>query len=93
MTNKVSAFTNSELGTASTVTIGYEQWFIDKEVTNILGYQNGSRDINRNVDEDDSQKLIVFDGNQMKETIAINESGLYNLILRSKFPSTRRFKH
>ena len=47
-----------------------------KDVADILGYQNGSRDVNRHVDEEDRQKIMVFDGNQDKETIIINESGL-----------------
>lgn len=28
-----------------------EPFFVGKDVTNILGYQNGSRDINRYVDD------------------------------------------
>ena len=35
---------------------------------------------------------MVFDGNQDKETIVINESGLYSLILSSKLPSAKKFK-
>lgn len=62
-------------------------------MTEILGYQNGSRDINRHVDEEDRQKVMLFDGNQDKATIIINESGLYSLILSSKMPNARRFKH
>ncbi|MBS7004311.1 MAG: hypothetical protein KH199_11465 [Enterocloster clostridioformis] len=58
----------------------------------ILGYQNGSRDINRHVDEDDRRKVMFFDGNQDKETIIINESGLYSLVLSSKLPNAKKFK-
>ena len=35
---------------------------------------------------------MLFDGNQDKETIIINESGLYSLILSSKLESAKRFK-
>lgn len=70
-----------------------EPWFVAKDVAEILEYQNGSRDINRHVDEGDREKQMVFDGNQMKETIIINESGLYALILSSKMPAAREFKH
>ena len=66
--------------------------FVGKDVADILGYQNGSRDINRHVDEDDRRKVMIFDGNQDKETIIINESGLYSLILGSKLPGARKFK-
>ena len=36
-----------------TLTIDDEPWFVGKDVADILGYQNGSRDINRHVDEED----------------------------------------
>lgn len=67
-------------------------WLIGKDVANILGYQNGSRDVNRHVDEEDRIKSMVFDGTQNKETIIINESGLYSLVLSSKLPSAKKFK-
>mgnify|MGYP002230005621 CR=1 FL=1 len=38
-------------------------------------------------------KDMIFDGNQNKETILINESGLYALIFGSKLESAKRFKH
>ena len=50
-------------------------------------------DINRHVDEEDRHKVMIFDGNQDKETIIINESGLYSLILSSKMPNAKKFKH
>lgn len=67
--------------------------FVGKDVADILGYQNGSRDINRHIDEEDRHKVMIFDGNQDKETIIINESGLYSLILSSKMPNAKKFKH
>ena len=36
---------------------------------------------------------MIFDGNQDKETIIINESGFYSLILSSKMPNAKKFKH
>ena len=72
--------------------INGEPYFVGKDVADILGYQNGSRDINRHVDEDDREKVMIFDGNQNKESIIINESGLYSLILSSKLPNAKKFK-
>jgi len=69
-----------------------EPWFVGKDVANDLGYRNGSRDINRHVDKEDRYKVMLFDGNQDKETILINESGLYSMILSSKLPSAKKFK-
>jgi len=85
-------YKNAEFGSVRTTTIGGQPYFVGKDVTDILGYQNGSRDINRHVDEEDRQKAMFFDGTQDKETIIINESGLYSLILSSKMPNAKRFK-
>ena len=92
-TEAPTVFTHSQFGTVRTVEISGEPWFVGKDVANTLGYQNGSRDINRHVDEEDRRKMMIFDGNQNKETIIINESGLYSLILSSKLPSAKEFKH
>lgn len=90
--NELKIFDNEEFGKIRTVTIDNEPWFVGKDVADNLGYQNGSRDINRHVSEDDRIKDMIFDGNQNKETILINESGLYALIFGSKLESAKRFK-
>ena len=90
--NNIVSFVNDQFGTIRTLTINNQPWFVGKDVANILGYQNGSRDINRHVDEEDRYKTMIFDGNQDKETIIINESGLYSLILSSKLPTAKQFK-
>ena len=89
---ELQVYKNAEFGSVRTTTIGGQPYFVGKDVTDILGYQNGSRDINRHVDEEDRQKAMFFDGTQDKETIIINESGLYSLILSSKMPNAKKFK-
>lgn len=86
---EVFNFENKEV---RSLLINNEPWFVGKDVAEILEYRNGSRDINRHVDEEDRTKTMIFDGNQNKETIIINESGLYSLILSSKLPSAKQFK-
>ena len=94
MENRMQIFQNEEFGRVRTfVTENGVPWFVGKDVADNLGYQNGSRDINRHVAPEDRTKGMVFDGNQRKETILINESGLYSLILSSKLESAKRFKH
>ncbi len=90
--HELKIFKNSDFGEIRTVTINGEPHFVGKDVAEILEYQNGSRDINRHVDPEDRIKTMVFDGNQDKETILINESGLYSLILSSKMPKAKKFK-
>ena len=84
---ELQVFNSTEFGSVRTTTVNGE------DVADILGYQNGSRDINRHVDEEDRHKVMSFDGNQDKETTIINESGLYSLILSSKMPNAKKFKH
>lgn len=90
--NNILTFNNPAFGSVRAVSINNEPYFVGKDVTEVLGYQNGSRDINRHVDAEDRRKAMVFDGNQDKETILINESGLYSLILSSKLPKAKEFK-
>ena len=92
MSNEIKIFENDEFGSVRTLEINGKPYFVGKDVADILGYQNGSRDINRHVDEDDREKVMIFDGNQNKESIIINESGLYSLILSSKLPTAKKFK-
>lgn len=91
--NDLKIFNNLEFGAIRVFERENTPWFVGKDVADILGYQNGSRDINRHVDEEDRHKVMLFDGNQDKETIIINESGLYSLILSSKMPNAKKFKH
>ena len=90
--NEIKIFENPKFGSVRTVEVNGEPYFVGKDVAGILGYQNGSRDINRHVEEEDRTKMMVFDGNQQKETTIINESGLYSLILSSKLPKAKEFK-
>lgn len=75
-----------------TVLVEDEPYFVGKDVATILGYQNGSRDVNRHVDTDDRQNYQngTFESN--RGLTIINESGLYSLILSSKLPAAKEFK-
>ncbi len=92
MENMIRIFENEEFGKVRTVVKNGEPWLVGKDVADILEYRNGSRDINRHVDEDDRCKIMIFDGNQNKETIIINESGFYSLVLSSKMPRAKEFR-
>jgi prophage antirepressor-like protein len=91
--NDLQIFNNDEFGEVRAIEINGEPWFVGKDIADKLEYQNGSRDITRHVDEEDRQIIPVFDGVQNRETWIINESGLYSLILGSKLPEAKKFKH
>jgi prophage antirepressor-like protein len=76
-------------------------WFKGKDICNILGYKISKDAVRDNVDAEDKirlQSLIQGGGaqtpskNLQKNTIYINESGLYSLILNSKLPAAKAFK-
>lgn len=69
-----------------------EPYFVGKDVAEVLGHKNGSRDVNRHVEEEDKLKYRIGTAGQMREQTIINESGLYALIFGSKFESAKRFK-
>ena len=50
---ELQVFNSAEFGSVRTATVNGEVMFVGKDVADILGYQNGSRDINRHVDEED----------------------------------------
>ena len=90
--DNLQIFDSPEFGQIRTIQQNGEPWFVGKDVANILGYQNGSRDVNRHVDEDDRQNYQngTFESN--RGLTIINESGLYSLILSSKMPKAKEFK-
>lgn len=91
--NDLRIFNSPEFGEIRTIEINGEPWFVGKDVADILGYQNGSRDINRHVDEDDRQNYQNGTFESPRGMTVINESGLYSLILSSNMPSAKKFKH
>ena len=83
---------NFEQHEVRTVTIHDEPFFVGKDVAKVLGYQNGSRDINRHVDVEDRQNYQNGTFESPRGLTIINESGLYSLILGSKQPNAKKFK-
>lgn len=89
---ELQIFNNPEFGEIRTTVIDGEPWFVGKDVADILGYQNGSRDINRHVDEEDRQNYQNGTFESPRGMTIINESGLYSLVLSSKLPTAKKFK-
>jgi len=75
-----------------------EPWFKAKQIAEILEYKDTKRAIQLHVDNEDKQPLkSLCQGRQnvpphLLDTLMINESGLYSLVLRSKKPEAKRFK-
>jgi anti-repressor protein len=91
--SELQVFENVEFGSVRSTMINNEPYFGGKDVAAILGYAKPLNALTMHVDKDDSLKQGLIDSmGRMQETILINESGLYSLILSSKLPSAKRFK-
>lgn len=91
--NNLQVFNSEEFGQVRAIQKDNESWLVGIDATKILGYQNGSRDIQRHVDEEDRIKYPILDNlGREQETWLINESGLYSLILGSELPEAKKFK-
>lgn len=83
-----------EFGNLRTLTIDGEPWFVGKDVAEALGYAKPLNALATHVEKDDSLKQGLTDSvGRIQQTIIINESGLYSLILSSKLESAKTFKH
>ena len=91
--NNILQFNNKEFGELTVIEKDGEFFFLGKEVAEKLGYSNTRDALARHVDIVDRADVGIHDGRQMRSMTAINESGLYSLILSSKLPSAKRFKH
>ena len=92
--NELTIFESPEFGSIRTLTLDGEPYFVGKDVAAILGYAKPLNALATHIDEDDSLKQGLIDSmGRMQETIVINESGLYSLILSSKLPTAKKFKH
>lgn len=78
-----------------TLVIDGQPYFVGKDVAEILGYANTRDALSKHVDSEDKNTVAIHDGikrGNPNQTV-INESGLYSLILGSKLPQAKEFKH
>ena len=99
--NDLQIFSNPEFGQVRTVELNGQPWLVGKDVAEALGYKNPGKAINTHVDEEDKRFEMLSQGadsqngnvSPSSKTALINESGLYSLILSSKMPKAKAFKH
>ena len=99
--NDLTTFTNPEFGQVRTVEIDGTPWLVGKDVAVALGYKNPGKAIIAHVDDEDKRLEMLPQGTDSQngnvsptsKTALINESGLYSLILSSKMPKAKAFKH
>lgn len=91
--DNLQIFNNEEFGSIRTVTLNSEPWFVGKDVAEVLGYADPNKAIAMHVDGEDKLNDKTASSLGQRGGWFINESGMYSLILSSKLPSAKRFKH
>lgn len=91
--NEITTFVNPNFGEVRTLEINGEIWFVGKDIAEILGYSNTRDALAKHVDAEDKGVAKCDTLGGIQEVTVINESGLYSLILSSKLPSAKEFKH
>ena len=74
-----------------TVEMNGEPWFVLKDVCKVLGISK-YRDAAERLDDDERAPVRVDTLGGAQEMTAVNESGLYNVILRSDKPEAKPFR-
>ena len=93
--NTVETFVKENLGTVRVVKNESGEWFIAKDVCDILEIGNPRQALSR-LDDDERNTVILNDGISPKRGNptfnVINESGLSQLVLSSRKPQAKEFK-
>lgn len=92
-TNELKIFENNTFGAIRTMTINGDPYFVGKDVAEVLGYSNTRDALAKRVDEEDKGVANCDTLGGSQNLTIINESGLYSLILGSKLPKAKEFKH
>ncbi|WP_128426308.1 phage antirepressor [Gudongella oleilytica] len=75
-----------------TIQRGGEPWWVLKDVCDVLELSNARMIADRLDSDDVSQAYVIDSMGRQQQTNIVNESGLYNVILRSDKPEARKFK-
>jgi len=84
-------FENTEFGEMRVITMNNEPWFVAKDVCDILELNNVRQALSR-LDDDEKNTIVLNDGIGNTNKLAVNESGLYSLIMTSLNPDANTFK-
>ncbi len=89
--NELSVFQNPQFGQVRVVMQDGEPWFVANDVCRALEIRN-NRDALSRLDEDEKGVVLTDTLGGKQKINAVNESGLYSLILGSRKPEAKAFK-
>jgi len=93
MNNELINFHHEMFGDIRAIEKDGEPWFVGKDVAVALGYKDTVNALKAHVDEEDKAGWQITTQFGNKKAVIINESGLYSLVLSSKLPQAKVFKH
>lgn len=96
--NDIQIFNHPQFGSIRTAGTADNPEFCAMDICKALGYSNGRKAVADHCDEWDVTKRDTPTKNQwgkevMQQITYVNESGMYSLILCSKLPQAKQFKH
>ncbi len=77
--DEMAVFNNSQFGNIRTVSIDGEPWFVGKDVTDALGYENASKALADHVKAKDKLNNESLSSLGQRGGWLINEAGVYSL--------------
>jgi len=99
-TSAMQVFENQAFGKIRGMLIESSPWFVAKDIAVNLGYSNPQKAVKDHVYEEDLligkrniTPSIIDSAGRIQYPTWVNESGIYTLILGSKLPKVKEFKH
>lgn len=91
MSNELAKVFDFNGNNVRTEVIEGSPWFVAKDICDALGLDN--RNTKKVLDEDEVYSVHITDSSgRSQEMIAVNEPGMYSLVLRSRKPEAKAFK-
>lgn len=91
--NEIMVFDSERFGRIRGIEIDGESWLVGKDVAERLGYKNPNEALADHVEAEDKLNSKSLSSLGQRGGWLINESGLYSLVLSSKLPEAKAFRH
>lgn len=89
--NQLKVFENEQFGQVRIQMINDEPWFVAADVCAALDVSDAGKAVGR-IDDDELTRIKIVSGGQTREMLAVNEPGLYSLVLGSRKKEAKDFK-
>ena len=92
--NELRIYVNTQFGNIRAIEENGKAWFVGLDVAKALGYRNGRQAILNHVKANHKiDDVVIRDAiGRNQKAVAVDEAGLYSLVLRSKLPKAEAFQ-